>query len=247
MRIGSRRFSPTIFATLLTLAGIAAFTWLGLWQLGRAAEKRELVARYEAGGSITADLDAGNIATLARYQHVQLRGRYDDEHQILLDNMPSQHGRPGYRVLTPIELSSGGWLLVDRGWREPGATRSEIPDVSVDRAERTIAGRIDSLPRAGMALGQADMDASAPWPRVMNFPTAEAVQRALNRPLLPGLVLLDPDQPDGYERSGEVRLPFGPERHIAYAVQWFAFAAAAVVIYLILSLRRKDDDAVQGS
>ncbi len=247
MRIGSRRFTPTVFATLLTLAGIAAFTWLGFWQLGRAAEKRELIARYEEGAHTTADLDAANVATLAQYQHVRLRGRYDGEHQILLDNMPSQHGRPGYRVVTPIELSSGGWMLVDRGWREPGATRSEIPDVSVDTAERTIAGRVDSLPRAGMVLGEGSIDASAPWPRVMNFPTAQAAQQALNRPLLPGLVLLDPDQPDGYERSTEVRLPFGAERHVAYAVQWFAFAAAALVIYVILSLRRKDDDRVQGS
>lgn len=247
MLSGSRRFSPTLFATLLTLTGVAVFAWLGFWQLGRAGEKRELIARYEAGAHTTIDLEAANIATLPPYQHVRLRGRYDDEHQILLDNMPSQHGRPGYRVVTPFELSSGGWVLVERGWHEPGATRSELPDISVGAVERTIEGRIDALPRAGITLGKADSDTSAPWPRVMNFPTAEAAQRALNRPLLPGLVLLAPDQPDGYERSGEVRLPFEPERHIAYAVQWFAFAAAAVAIYLILSLRRKDHDRVQGS
>lgn len=84
------------------------------------------------------------------------------------------------------------------------------------------------------------MDAAAPWPRVMNYPSHDAIETVLNVKLWNGLVLLDPGEADGYERSGEVRLPFGPERHIAYAVQWFAFVAAAIVIYMIVSLRRKE-------
>lgn len=240
IRVGSRAFCPTLFATLLTLAGCAAFTTLGFWQLGRADEKRSLMARYDAGAASTVELDAASAATLPRYQQVQLRGRYDSQHQILLDNMPSQHGQPGYRVITPLELGSGGWILVDRGWLAPGATRSDLPDVRVDQVDRTLTGRLDELPRPGIALEQAPMDAAAPWPRVMNYPSHDAIETALNVKLLNGLVLLDPGEADGYERSGEVRLPFGPERHIAYAVQWFAFVAAAIVIYMIVSLRRKE-------
>ena len=71
-------------------------------ELGRADEKRSLMALYEAGAASIVELDASSAAALPRYQQVQLRGRYDSQHQILLDNMPSQHGQPGYRVVTPL-------------------------------------------------------------------------------------------------------------------------------------------------
>lgn len=240
IRVGSRAFRPSIFATLLTLTGCAAFVALGLWQLGRADEKRVLATRYEAGAATTVDLDARNAATLARYQRVRLRGRFDNLHQILLDNMPSQHGRPGYRVITPLALEGGGWILVDRGWLASGATRNDVPAVDVGSDERTLTGRLDEVPRPGLTLETSPIDAAAAWPRVMNYPSHAEIERALGRRLLDGLVLLDPDQADGYERSSTVRLPFGAERHIAYAVQWFAFAVAAVVIYMIVSLCRKE-------
>ena len=213
---------------------------LGFWQLGRADEKRALMARYEAGAATTVELDAANAATLPRYQQIRVRGHYDSQRQILLDNMPSERGRPGYRVVTPLELRSGGWILVDRGWVAPGATRSALPEVRVGEDDRTITGRLDEVPRAGLTLEQAPVDTSAPWPRVMNYPSHDAIGQALNVRLLSGLVLLDPQQADGYERSNTVRLPSGPERHIAYAAQWFAFAVAAIVIYMIVSLRRKE-------
>lgn len=31
----------------------------------------------------------------------------------------------------------------------------------------------------------------------------------------------------------------GPDRHTAYAVQWFAFALIAAVLYLALNLKRR--------
>jgi surfeit locus 1 family protein len=34
----------------------------------------------------------------------------------------------------------------------------------------------------------------------------------------------------------------GPERHRAYAVQWFSLAAAAVLIFIAASFRKTGDD-----
>jgi surfeit locus 1 family protein len=33
-------------------------------------------------------------------------------------------------------------------------------------------------------------------------------------------------------------LGFGPERHLGYAIQWFAFALVAAVVFVSLNLRR---------
>jgi surfeit locus 1 family protein len=227
-----------MFSAALTLFGVAFFCWLGSWQLSRAEQKRALLAQYQAGQRTQITLTSENADTLARYQRVRITGRYDPEHQILLDNMPSHAGRPGFRVLTPMQ-SPAGWLLVDRGWLPLGATRAELPNVSVLPGDRTITGTMDSLPRAGITLESAPVAAETPWPRVLSFPTQADLEQQLGHKLIPGVLLLDPSQPDGYERIWEAHLGFKPERHIGYAVQWFALAAVAVVIFVLMGFRTK--------
>jgi surfeit locus 1 family protein len=237
MRIANRNFAPTLFAVVLTIAAVALFVRLGVWQLNRAAEKDALQANYAAGQQSVVELTAANAAQLAQYQRVSARGHYDSTRQILLDNMPSAMGQPGYRVVTPFELEQGGLVLVDRGWRRPGATRNDLPDVTVGENARTIAGQLSALPRPGVRLaGGAATDSR--WPRVMNYPEQASIERVLERKVLPGLVLLDADQPDGYERAWQARTDMGSERHLGYAVQWFAFALAAVALFVVMGLRR---------
>lgn len=230
-----RRFAPSLFATLLAFVGIASTVNLGMWQLRRADEKRAILTQIETGAATTQPLQSSTIE-LPRYQTITATGRYDAMHQVLLDNMPSQRGMPGYRVLTPFELTVGGWILVDRGWLPMGSSRATRPNLDVGTEERTIVGRLDELPRPGMRLG-GGASASSGWPRVMNFPKADTLERALDRPLARLIVRLDPAQSDGFERSLPVRADFGPNRHIAYAVQWFAFALAMFVIYVFLNLK----------
>ena len=237
MRIANRNFSPSLFAGALTIAAVLVFVRLAFWQLGRAADKDELQAKYAAGQRSVVELTAANAGTLTQYQRVSARGHFDSAHQILLDSMPSAMGQPGYRVVTPFELEQGGWVLVDRGWHRPGATRSDIPDVAVGESGRTIAGQLSVLPRPGVRLA-ATPGGSDKWPRVMNYPEQTTVERALDRKVLPGLVLLDANQPDGFERAWQARTDMGSERHLSYAVQWFGFAVAALALFVVIGFRR---------
>lgn len=241
VRIGNRVFAPRPWALLLTAAALAAFVSLGYWQLGRAREKQALIESFIAGNQTSVDAAGLGFDEIARYQHVRVRGSYDATRQVLLDNMPStKTGRPGFRVLTPLERSDGnGWLMVDRGWVPLGATREQLPDVTVGVREREVRGRLDQLPVPGLRLGQAVAPGTVGWPRIMNFPREADVEAALGAEVESRIVLLDPDLPDGYEREWRPSLGFGPERHLGYAIQWFATALAAVVIFIALSLRRE--------
>jgi surfeit locus 1 family protein len=223
----------------LLIVGVATFVRLGQWQLSRAEEKRALIAQFVAGETTTPPpIENAEIGKQARYQSIELHGSYDSAHQVLLDNMPSRTGQAGYRVLTPFQYAPNAWIFVDRGWVAPGATRAELPHVEVSESPRRLVGRLDELPRPGMRLGDvAPLNTSDPWPRVLNFPEYAQLQPLLARPLDERIVLLDRAQPEGYERAWEMHFDMPPERHLAYAVQWFAFAAAAVVIYLVLSLK----------
>ena len=238
-----RRFAPPAWAVLLTAVALAAFVSLGTWQLGRAREKRGLVAEFAAGGRDTVEANGLDLGGLPRYQRVRLLGAYDPSRQVLLDNMPSAAGRPGYRVLTPLRRADGrGWVMVDRGWVPLGTTREALPDVAVGTGERELSGVLDVLPEPGLRLGPAAATGATGWPRVLLFPTEADLESALGLELETRIVLLDADLPDGYERSWRPATGFGPERHLGYALQWFAFAVVAVVIFIALNLRRREPD-----
>lgn len=239
LRIGNREFAPPAWGVALVVLGLAVFVSLGYWQLGRAHEKQALFDAFMQGSQDTVDATGLGFGELARYQHVRLRGAYDATRQILLDNMPSVTGRPGYRVLTPFERADGrGWVLVDRGWVPLGATREDLPDVTVGVREREVSGILDVLPIPGMRVGPAAAPGSADWPRVLLFPTEADVESALGVDVESRIVLLDAGAPDGFERKWRPALGFGPERHLGYAIQWFAFALVAMVIFIAVNLRR---------
>jgi len=239
LRIGNREFAPPGWGVALVALGLAVFVSLGYWQLGRAREKQALFDAFMQGSQDTVDATGLGFDELARYQHIRLSGAYDATRQILLDNMPSVTGRPGYRVLTPFERAdSRGWVLVDRGWVPLGATREDLPDVTVSVREREVSGILDVLPIPGVRVGPAAAPGSAGWPRVLLFPTEADVESALGVDVESRIVLLDAGAPEGFERKWRPALGFGPERHLGYAIQWFAFALVAMVIFVAVNLRR---------
>jgi len=238
MKFGSRVFEPRAFTTLLALALVVGLVSLGRWQLHRADEKRALYTLFDTGKDATRAID-GATPRLPRYQHVEAVGSYDSEHQILIDNMSDAEGRAGYYVITPFALRGGGRILVNRGWVPVGASRAVKPEVAVSIREREIRGRTDELPRAGLQLGER-VPLAPSYPVVANFPTHAEIAALLGGSSwakAANLVLLDPGEPDGYLRQWQPP-GFPPLRHIAYAVQWFALAAALVVIYVVTNVRR---------
>jgi surfeit locus 1 family protein len=245
LRIGRREFAPRAWAVAATLVVVAACVALGGWQLRRGEEKQALVAAFASGTAASVDLqDAVRVDGLPRYQHVRATGTYDTTRQVLIDNMPSQAGKPGYRVLTPFRRDgSDTLLLVDRGWVPLGTSRSVLPAVSVSPGHRTVSGRLDTLPEPGVRVGEAGVQGDRGWPRVLNFPRQQDVEQVLGERVEARIMLLDPAAPDGFERVWRPAMRFGPERHLGYAIQWFALALTVLVAFVALSLRRRDDAA----
>lgn len=249
LRIGNRRFAPRAWAVVASLLLIATFCWLGNWQLGRGREKQALMAAFERGETRSVVLGpSASTQGLPRYQRVAATGHYDPARQVLLDNMPSATGRPGFRVLTPfVRDGASRLLLVDRGWVPLGATREALPVIEVAGDARTVGGRLDGVPVPGLRVGEASPADDTAWPRVMNFPRVEDLERAFAAPIEPRILLLDAGEPDGFERQWRPSLGFGPERHVGYAIQWFALAVAVLVAFIALSVQRVDEPAPDGA
>jgi surfeit locus 1 family protein len=241
LSFGNRRFSPSPGLTILMLVLCVVFVALGRWQWRRGHLHAAEQARFERGAREILALGSRPLAEVPDDQRVSLSGTYDGAHQFLIDNM-SYRDVDGYQVLTPLERPDGRVVLVDRGWVPFLGSRANLPDLSLKIAEPvTITGRVGNLPVAGLASGRAPPPDSGPWPRVTSFPTLAQLATALGRPLEARVILLDPQDPGGYARDW--RPPGIPAmQNFAYAFEWWCFAVAAVVIWVVLSTQKPKEE-----
>jgi surfeit locus 1 family protein len=238
VEFGDCRLVASWWMTALTLIGVVLFALLGRWQWHRAEEKRAVNAQFAAGAAdFSSELGHRPTAELPNYTQVRVHGRYEAAHQFLLDNM-TQAGRAGYQVLTPFRLDDGRLLLVNRGWVPlPGERRDVLPGLDVtDTSEVNIGGRIDTLPVAGLALGQAAPSSDPIWPKRTSYPSMTQLSAALGQSLESRQLLLAPGEPQGYLRDWQAATGFPPERHVSYAVQWWGLGALSLFLYLFMNM-----------
>ena len=124
---------------LILLAALSAAVLtarLGVWQLDRAAQKEALRASILQRGALP-PLEAAQLArdeAAARpqtHRRIVVSGRWLHRFTVFLDNR-QMGGRPGFFVVTPLQLPEGDCVLVAGGApRLPGQPRGEEWD---DRA-----------------------------------------------------------------------------------------------------------------
>lgn len=239
-----RRFRPRALPTLATIAAVVIFVAAGLWQQGRMREKESLRAKYEAASALApvalADLPAVVDWNSLRYRAVTLTGDYDARRQILQDNRVHD-GHAGYHVIAPLVLADGRAVLVNRGWAAQGASRADLPRVTPPAGTVTVRGRIviPATDTFQLANDAASNPQNGPvWQHVdpahfsarTGMAVLPVVVEATDAPHLAG-----PD--DGLVRD-RAAPDFGVEKHQIYMVQWYTFAALAIVLWSIFNLRR---------
>ncbi len=195
--------------TLLVAAAILAMIALGVWQLQRKGEKEALIALYERNRAM-----AATVAYPA------------------LPPVPDAmlYRKSSVTCLEPVrwdprsgtDRSGGSGIRMVADCR----TGAEGPGVLVD-------------------VGIADDFAPPAWKggtvqgTIVPGPEQPSLIARLTGRAVPARAMLVADEPAPGLRPSLV--PSGadvPNNHLAYAVQWFLFAAAAAVIY-ILALRRR--------
>jgi len=214
-----------VAASLVALAATAAFIGLGRWQLSRQAEQRAAQTQLEARMAmppLTLE-EVGDPVDFAD-RLVAMSGVYDPSRQLAL-GFRSRNEVQGQEVLTPFRLSDGRAVLVDRGWISLNSPLPQPPQ------EAAISGYIREGERPG-GLGP-DNPASGPLTVAYRVDLVRIGQQ-LPYPLLPFYVALESQDPP-ITASDPLPLP-APSvgrrpPHLAYAMQWFAFAAITVVGY----------------
>jgi surfeit locus 1 family protein len=238
MRSGDLEFRVRWVPTLLLALPIPLFIALGFWQLERADEKAEQARLLSARAEMPAlELVApvGDPEAL-RFRKLRARGVFEGEGQILIENRRLGN-RTGFHVITPLRVEGRDMrVLVNRGWipaQPDGApTTAPVPEGPVEVVGET---HIPSAPALALHGGP---DSAKAWGTRWPYLTVELYSAAAGQIVEPVVILQDPADPTGFARSWPRELP-KEGMHIGYAIQWFAFALIALVLWLRLSLARR--------
>jgi surfeit locus 1 family protein len=242
LRFGQRVFAPTLIPTVVFIVVLGALLSLGNWQMQRAGEKQALVEEKQTRQK-AAPLDLNRAivdAQLDRFRPARVVGRYATTQQWLLDNRLFQ-GQAGYHVFSLLQLDDGGQLLVNRGWVAVGETREFLPELPLPQGPVKLSGHLDRPESVGLVLGEPPLDSIANKVLLQSL-DIEALAKARNLELQPLSLVLDEAQSGSLQYDWMPVETISPEKHVGYAVQWFALAVALVIIYFGVNTRRVNNE-----
>ena len=226
MRLGfllSRRW--VLFAVAVALMAWGAVQ-LGEWQFHRLhdREQRNSWARANLASdpAPVEDVLATDAALPQRreWRRVEATGTYDVAATFVV-RYQTRDGEGGVDVVTPLVLSDGTAVLVDRGWME-----TKDPRTSPDDTPAPPAGRVS-------VEGWARADSTGDKVAITDGSTREISSRAAvdltEAPLRHGFVDLQREDPAPATALVPADAPdLGEGPHLFYGIQWWFFGALAI-------------------
>ncbi len=221
---------PFVFAG----AAGAVLMGLGVWQLQRLAWKARVIAQIEARAKaapepLPAMAEWPNLRPEAyEYRHVQFDGRFENNKEALIFRASGGGRRePGYLVLTPLRLSTGGYVIVNRGYA-PADRKEPSARIAGEIEGETHVSGLMRQPEPRNLFTPADDPAAGlyftrdPALIAAHFVLAQAAPFSVDAD--------DAPVPGGWPKGGATELAF-PNNHLSYALTWFGLALALFGVF----------------
>lgn len=231
---------------VLMLALTGVFVVLGIWQVQRLAEKEALIAavatRFEAAPIALPPAAewVGFDAEVYDFRPLTVTGTFRHDQTVLVfTNLASAKGEysgPGYWVMTPVMLESGGTVLVNRGF---------VPERLAESYAEGKAGPVGVVALAGIGRKSEEVNGFTPasdfvkridW--VRNAERLAAMADPALAPIADLYIDLPAGAPGALPQGGETRVEF-PNNHFGYALTWFGFALLTPVMLLFWVWRQR--------
>ncbi|WBB60121.1 SURF1 family protein [Streptomyces sp. WMMC500] len=237
-----------VIVTLVAVLLIPVMIQLGFWQLHRHQDRvarNDLVARNLTAKPVPVDRltrEGRPVPRADTWRTVTATGAYEPKREVVVRQRLGADDKQGYFVVTPLRLADGSAVLVNRGWVPAGADLTTFPEVPPPPAgEVTVTGRLRPDETTGSGIRDK---AGLPDRQVMLINSADQAADGLPGPVLCGFVELVGTSPRPAGRQPEpVAEPDHSSIgvHIAYAIQWWIFAAAVPFGWWVLVRRERRD------
>lgn len=245
---------PWLIFTLLVFTGLIK---LGIWQNTRAIEKevrlnRIITLNKQSAMSLLQVVDLNNELSIKTSTDsdtkntninkniipndyindfpVYINGTFDSQFMFFLDNQPNK-GALGYRVLQ-VAKAGPYYVLVNLGWVQGSIDRNILPDIMPLSGQYQFNGHIRLVEQGIMLMEQ--IFSKDHWPLRVQQIELEKFSTLIGQQLLPFVVYLDKNEGLGYTKNWQA-IVMPPEKHRAYAFQWFSLAAAWLILMIWVS------------
>lgn len=241
-------FSTKFFLFILPVVILCVF--LGNWQLHRYHYKIYLLTTFHQRLLAPAKpiaLDSHLHGTVGasgnelQFQHVMVTGDYRNDLTAVVQNQ-FYHDQLGFEVLTPLRVAGEDkLLLVDRGWVKALTNQSVplLPPAKNVNGSQTVKGYIKLINEYQFTLGKNILNPTV-TPIVMQKIDVKELSMLTHHTFYPFIVRLDQTEPNGFIRDWTITTVL-PQRHMAYAVQWYAMAIALLLAFLFFCCQRVED------
>lgn len=231
----SGKLGPRLWLYPLWLLALSGLVSLGLWQLDRAEQKRAWQAEQQQLGLISPT--AADIEQAMEGHHwikAEMQVRWPDVRPLYLDNRTNQ-GQAGYELLLPVQLEDGSFIAANLGWLAMPERRDIEPVTG--RPDTDLVSGVLGLPVDTFTLGAEQPE--QPWR--LQRQSLQLMEARWQLELNPWVIWLNQPVIKGVQARVPSTGQMPPERHIGYAVQWFALALTLLILGGVLEwkIRKK--------
>ncbi len=239
--LGTRVFAPKLVPTLVFLVLLPVLLRLGVWQLDRAQEKRDIqtnlmLKSQQEAISLQQALSQENPDQAA----VVILGQAVSQQFLVIDNQ-KQGKRLGYEILALFQPEDSKQpVLVSRGWLPRKDFYEKVPEIP-EFSDSIIKGNLYFSKGANQVVAN-----NAQWEQFDNahligqfdMQTVAEKVRQMGYHIAPFVVRQQPELNSIFVREWPL-LASPPQKHTAYALQWFAMALALCIIYVVVNVKRR--------
>lgn len=232
---------------VLFLVVLGVFLSLCAWQVGRAFDKEAIITMAQQKALLPSTLISPKSLLVSQndqswerylYRKNKIQGTWLTKYNYLHDNI-TYDGIAGYEVLTPFRVVDGSVILINRGWIDKRQYDEQQILLSPDRedATQTIEG-IWVLPTTRFILKETPYPLN--FPKIIQHIKPEIIAKDIQHSLFPLQLRLESNQQGSSLAHHWVPVYGSPQKHYAYALQWFFFALILCFLYFKMNLQKNE-------
>ena len=228
------------WAALITFFALFTLTLsLGVWQINRGYEKKELENTYSLQQSypieeITYNLDS----EINLYRNVSIKGRFLKD-LFYLDNK-IHNGKPGVVVLSPIELDDGSALIISRG-RIEMTDRKNFKRIKTPAESLSLVGTLRPSSKGLTLSSNTTFELESSLFLIQSLDLDE-IKSIIGRDLKDFVLELSDLSPASFTSIWKP-INLSSYRHFGYAFQWFGLSVVILVGVCVYLFRGKRNES----